>query len=91
MLLKSRALFIKEYNNKLFNWLVTFSLVMVVLGRFVIKFLLLEVAAWVMFIFLETYTRMFWSPESLYYNPAWHIIVSSWEIIVYSPILDLDR
>ncbi|CAM0876871.1 unnamed protein product [Alopecurus aequalis] len=91
MLLKSRALFIKEYNNKLFNWLVAFSLVMVVLGRFVIKFLLLEIAAWVMFIFLETYTRMFWSPESLYYNPAWHIIVSSWETIVYSPILDLDR
>ncbi|KAM0924648.1 hypothetical protein ACQ4PT_004611 [Festuca glaucescens] len=91
MLLKSRALFIKEYNNKLFNWLVTFSLVMVVLGRFVIKFLLLEIAAWVMFIFLETYTRMFWSAESLYYNPAWHIIVSSWETIVYSPILDLDR
>ncbi|KAF0912762.1 hypothetical protein E2562_019000 [Oryza meyeriana var. granulata] len=91
MLAKSRALFIKEYNNKLFNWLVTFSLVMVVIGRFVIKFFLLEIVAWVMFIFLETYTRMFWSAESLYYNPAWHIIVSSWETIVYSPILDLDR
>uniref|UniRef100_A0A0D3FQ59 GB1/RHD3-type G domain-containing protein n=1 Tax=Oryza barthii TaxID=65489 RepID=A0A0D3FQ59_9ORYZ len=91
MLVKSRALFIKEYNNKLFNWLVTFSLVMVVIGRFVIKFFLLEIVAWVMFIFLETYTRMFWSAESLYYNPAWHIIVSSWETIVYSPILDLDR
>uniref|UniRef100_A0A0D9W051 GB1/RHD3-type G domain-containing protein n=1 Tax=Leersia perrieri TaxID=77586 RepID=A0A0D9W051_9ORYZ len=91
MLSKSRALFIKEYNNKLFNWLVTFSLVLVVIGRFVIKFFLLEIVAWVMFIFLETYTRMFWSAESLYYNPAWHIIVSSWETIVYSPILDLDR
>ncbi|KAL5219153.1 hypothetical protein ABZP36_019837 [Zizania latifolia] len=91
MLSKSRALFIKEYNNKLFNWLVTFSLVMVVVGRFIIKFFLLEIIAWVMFIFLETYTRMFWSAESLYYNPAWHIIVSSWETIVYSPILDLDR
>lgn len=91
MLVKARALFIKEYNNKLFNWLVTFSLVMVVIGRFVIKFFLLEIVAWVMFIFLETYTRMFWSAESLYYNPAWHIIVSSWETIVYSPILDLDR
>ncbi|XP_062214327.1 uncharacterized protein LOC133915255 [Phragmites australis] len=91
MLAKSRSLFIKEYNNKLFNWLVTFSLVMVVVGRFVIKFFLLEIVAWVMFIFLETYTRMFWSAESLYYNPAWHIIVSSWETIVYSPILDLDR
>ena len=91
MLVKARALFIKEYNNKLFNWLVTFSLVMVVIGRFVIKFFLLEIVAWVMFIFLETYTRMFWSEESLYYNPAWHIIISSWETIVYSPILDLDR
>ncbi|KAM3279160.1 hypothetical protein ACQJBY_046460 [Aegilops geniculata] len=91
MLARSRALFIREYNNKLFNWLVIFSLAMVVIGRFVVKLLLLEVAAWVMFIFLETYTRLFWSSESLYYNPVWHAIVSSWEAIVYSPVLDLDR
>lgn len=91
MLGKSRALFIKDYNNRLFNWLVTFSLVMVVVGRFVIKFFLLEIGAWVMFIFLETYTRMFWTSESLYYNPAWHFIVATWESIVYSPILDLDK
>ncbi|RLN34878.1 guanylate-binding protein 3-like [Panicum miliaceum] len=70
MLARSRALFIKDYNNKLFNWLVIFSLVMVVIGRFVVKFFLLEIAAWVMFDFLETYTRLFWSSESLYYNPV---------------------
>ncbi|XP_010923494.1 uncharacterized protein [Elaeis guineensis] len=91
MLGKSRSLFIKDYNNRLFNWLVAFSLVMVVVGRFVIKFILLEIGAWMMFIFLETYTRMFWSAESLYYNPAWHFIVATWETIVYSPLLDLDR
>ncbi|KAM0840718.1 hypothetical protein ACQ4PT_059486 [Festuca glaucescens] len=91
MLARSRAVFVREYNNKLFNWLVAFSLIMVVIGRFVIKLLLLEVAAWVMFIFLETYTRLFWSSDSLYYNPVWHIVVSSWETIVYSPVLDLDR
>ncbi|XBH73675.1 hypothetical protein VPH35_100746 [Triticum aestivum] len=91
MLARSRALFIREYNNKLFNWLVIFSLTMVVIGRFVVKLLLLEAAAWVMFIFLETYTRLFWSSKSLYYNPVWHAIVSSWEAIVYSPVLDLDR
>ncbi|KAL6647267.1 hypothetical protein ACP70R_014704 [Stipagrostis hirtigluma subsp. patula] len=91
MLTRSRALFIKEYNNKLFNWLVIFSLVMVFIGRFVIKFFLLEIAAWVMFVFLETYTRLFWSSESLYYNPVWHVIVSLWETVVYSPVLDLDR
>ncbi|XP_008776501.1 guanylate-binding protein 4-like isoform X2 [Phoenix dactylifera] len=91
MLGKSRSLFIKDYNNRLFNWLVAFSLVMVVVGRFIIKFILLEIGAWMMFIFLETYTRMFWSAESLYYNPAWHFIVATWETIVYSPFLDLDR
>ena len=91
MLARSRALFIKEYTNKLFNWLVIFSLVMVVVGRFVIKFFLLEIAAWVMFAFLEMYTRLFWSSESMYYNPVWHVVVSTWETIVYSPILDLDR
>lgn len=91
MLVKSQALFIKEYNQRLFNWLVSLSLVMVVVGRFFIKFILLEFGGWVLFIFLETYTRMFWSAESLYYNPGWHIIVSTWETIVYNPILDLDR
>lgn len=91
MLGKGRTAFIKEYNQRLFNWLVAFSLVMVVVGRFVIKFILLEIGAWVMFIFLETYTRMFWSAESLYYNPAWHAIVTTWETIVYSRFLDLDR
>ncbi|XP_074316144.1 uncharacterized protein LOC141652524 [Silene latifolia] len=91
MLLRARSVFIKEYNNRLFNWLVGFSLVMVVVGRFIIKFFLIEIGAWIMFIFLETYTRMFWTAESLYYNPAWHVIVRTWETVVYSPILDLDR
>ncbi|XWS31502.1 hypothetical protein CRYUN_Cryun23aG0081700 [Craigia yunnanensis] len=91
MMGKSRALFIKEYNQRLFDWLVAFSLVMVVVGRFIIKFILIEMAAWILFIFLETYTRMFWSAESLYYNPVWHFIVATWETVVYSPILDLDR
>lgn len=91
MMGKARSLFIKEYNHRLFNWLVAFSLVLVIIGRFVIKFILIEVGGWVMFIFLETYTRMFWSPESLYYNPVWHAIVATWETLVYSPVLDLDR
>jgi hypothetical protein len=91
MMGKSRSLFIKEYNNRLFNWLVGFSLVMVVVGRFIIKFILLEMAAWILFIFLETYTRMFWTAEALYYNPVWHFIVGTWENVVYSPVLDLDR
>ncbi|GAA0153475.1 heterotrimeric G-protein [Lithospermum erythrorhizon] len=91
MLGKSKALFIKEYNHRLFNWLVAFSLVMVVVGRFILKFFLIEIGAWIMFIFLETYTRMFWSAEALYYNPVWNIIVRTWETLVYSPILDLDR
>uniref|UniRef100_A0A7C9AL21 Guanylate-binding protein/Atlastin C-terminal domain-containing protein n=1 Tax=Opuntia streptacantha TaxID=393608 RepID=A0A7C9AL21_OPUST len=91
MLGKSKSFFIKEYNNRLFNWLVAFSLVMVVIGRFIIKFILIELGAWIMFIFLETYTRMFWSAESLYYNPVWHVIVGTWETVVYNPIVDLDR
>ncbi|OWM70417.1 hypothetical protein CDL15_Pgr008706 [Punica granatum] len=91
MMGKSKSLFIKEYNQRLFNWLVAFSLVMVVIGRFVIKFILIEIGAWIMFIFLETYTRMFWSAETLYYNPIWHFIVATWETLVYNPILDLDR
>lgn len=91
MLGKSRSQFIKEYNQRLFNWLVVFSLIMVVIGRFVVKFILIEIGAWILFIFLETYTKMFWSIESLYYNSAWQFVVATWEILVYNPILDLDR
>lgn len=91
MLGKARSLFIKEYNHRLFNWLVAFSLVMVIVGRFVIKFFLIEIGAWLLFIFLEIYTRMFWSAETLYYSPVWQFVVATWETIVYSPILDLDR
>lgn len=91
MMGKSKSSFIKEYNHRLFNWMVAFALVMVVVGRFIIKFILIEIGAWILFIFLETYTRMFWSAESLYYNPVWHFIVATWETLVYSPILDLDR
>ncbi|KAJ0603879.1 putative primary-amine oxidase [Helianthus annuus] len=91
MLGKSKSSFIKEYNHRLFNWLVAFSLVMVIVGRFIKKFILIEIGAWILFIFLETYTRMFWSPESLHYNPVWHGIVATWETLVYSPVLDLDR
>ncbi|XP_042017372.1 guanylate-binding protein 4-like isoform X2 [Salvia splendens] len=91
MLGKSKSLFIKEYNQRLFNWLVAFSLVMVMVGRFILKFILIEMGAWILFIFLETYTRLFWSSESLYYNPVWHAVVMTWETVVYSPVLDLDR
>ncbi|KAJ0699292.1 putative guanylate-binding protein domain superfamily [Helianthus annuus] len=90
MLGKSKSSFIKEYNHTLFNWLVVFSLVMVIVGDFIINFILIEIGAWILFIFLETYTRMFWSPESLHYNPVWHGIVATWETLVYSPVLDLD-
>ncbi|XLU19719.1 hypothetical protein S245_055785, partial [Arachis hypogaea] len=58
MLGKSKSQFIKDYNQRLFNWLVAFSLVMIVIGRFIIKFILIEMGAWLLFIFLETYTRI---------------------------------
>ncbi|XP_075521374.1 LOW QUALITY PROTEIN: uncharacterized protein LOC142554595 [Primulina tabacum] len=51
MLGKSKSLFIKEYNHRLFSW--TLALVMEVVGRFIIKFILVEIGAWIMFIFLE--------------------------------------
>ncbi|KAJ0737433.1 putative guanylate-binding protein domain superfamily [Helianthus annuus] len=90
MMGKSKSSFIKEYNHRLFNWLVAFSLVLVIVGCFIMKFILIEIGAWILFIFLETYTWMFWSPESLHYNPVWHGIVATWETLVYGPVLDLD-
>ena len=86
------VIIIKEYNNRLFIWLVALSLVMVVVGRFNYKVHFVKNGgAWILFIFLDTYTRMFWTVEFLFYNPVCYFIVGTWETVVYSPVLDLDR
>ncbi|GJP43245.1 hypothetical protein CLOM_g2731 [Closterium sp. NIES-68] len=87
---RERSQFLKEYNQRLFNWLVIGSLVLVVIGRFVVKWVVVEVLAWALFVFLETYTRIFWSFDSLYLNPAWRSFVNVWEAVVYNPFIDLD-
>ncbi|KAL3683680.1 hypothetical protein R1sor_001702 [Riccia sorocarpa] len=88
---RSRSQFLNDYNRRLFNWLVAFSLVMVVVGRFFLKFYPLELVAWALFILLEVYMHLFWSAESLHYNPTWQLVVGVWEAVVYNPVLDLDR
>eukprot|EP00897_Mesotaenium_endlicherianum_P008252 jgi/Mesen1/7455/ME000389S06798 len=88
---RERAQFLKDYNQRLFNWLVVFSLVVVVLARFVLKWVLLEFAAWALFVFLETYTRIFWSFEGLYYNAVWRAFIAVWEAVVFNPLLDMDK
>lgn len=87
---RERTQFLKDYNQRLFNWLVVFSLVMVAVARFVLRWTLVELCAWALFVFLETYTRIFWSVEGLYYNPAWRVFVGVWEAIVFNPVCDLD-
>ncbi|CAI5471277.1 unnamed protein product, partial [Closterium sp. Yama58-4] len=87
---RERSQFLKEYNQRLFNWLVIGSLVLVVVGRFMVKWVVVEVLAWALFVFLETYTRIFWSFDSLYLNPAWRTFVNVWEAVVYNPFIDLD-
>ncbi|CAI5525714.1 unnamed protein product [Closterium sp. Naga37s-1] len=87
---RERSQFLKEYNQRLFNWLVIGSLVLVVVGRFMVKWVVVEVLAWALFVFLETYTRIFWSFDSLYLNPAWRTFVNIWEAVVYNPFIDLD-
>ncbi|OAE18763.1 hypothetical protein AXG93_2396s1140 [Marchantia polymorpha subsp. ruderalis] len=88
---RSRTQFLNDYNHRLFNWIVGFSLVMVVVARFCFKFYPLEIAAWALFVMLEAYTHLFWSAESLYYNPTWQVVVGVWETLVYNPVIDLDR
>ncbi|CAI7780250.1 unnamed protein product [Closterium sp. NIES-53] len=51
--LRERSQFLKEYNQRLFNWLVIGSLVLVVVGRFMVKWVVVEVLAWALFVFLE--------------------------------------
>lgn len=87
---RERGQFLKEYNQRLFNWLVVASLVLVVVGRFIIKWVIIEVVAWALFVFLEAYTRIFFSVEGLYYNQGWRTFVQVWESVVYNPLVDLD-
>ncbi|KAH0922814.1 hypothetical protein HID58_022832, partial [Brassica napus] len=52
----------QNYEQRLFIWLVALSLVMVVVGRFNYKVHFVKNGgAWILFIFLDTYTRMFWT------------------------------
>eukprot|EP00850_Spirogloea_muscicola_P005528 SM000025S08423 [mRNA] locus=s25:657110:662613:- [translate_table: standard] len=91
MWIRERAQFVKDYNQRLFNWLVVFSLVMVVMARFFLKWAILEVCAWALFVFLETYMRMFSSAEGLKNNDTWRTVIAVWEAVVFNPLLDLDR
>ena len=88
---RERTKFLKDYNQRLFNYLVVASLVAVVVARFVLKWAVLEALAWLLFVLLETYTRVFWSDEGLNYNRAWRVFVGVWEAVVFNPVIDLDR
>ncbi|KAL2535715.1 Guanylate-binding family protein [Forsythia ovata] len=81
MLGKSKSLFIKEYNHRLFNWLVAFSLVMVVLGRFIIKFIL-----------IERHIRACFGQQNLFIITQCGMLLSRLGKPLYTaPVLDLDR
>ncbi|GBG71009.1 hypothetical protein CBR_g8307 [Chara braunii] len=88
---KERSQFLKSYNERLFNWIIVLSLVMVVTSRFVLRSTVLEMVFWSLFVFLEAYTRIFMSVQELYYNAAWRAFVTVWELIVYNAALDLNR
>ena len=50
---RARTHFLGEYNQKLYNGLLGLSVVGVVIYRFLLKNKLLELAAWLFFLFLE--------------------------------------
>lgn len=80
-----------DYNDKLYNGLVLLLLVDILMFRFVIKFSVLESLGWVVFLFLQVYPKLYLNGGSMYEAHWWAILVRIWEMLVYNPLLDLEK
>lgn len=78
--------FTQNYNSRLYKFMIVFSLVDIVLARFVLKFQIAEVLGWFVFLFLEGYPQFIGSSETMYASGWWQALVSIWEFVAYNAI-----
>lgn len=81
--------FRRDYNDRLYNGLVLFSLGAVLCFRFILRFSVMETLSWVAFIFLQVYPKLYLSGGSMYETLWWHWVARAWELLVYNPLYDL--
>ncbi|KAK9834025.1 hypothetical protein WJX81_004222 [Elliptochloris bilobata] len=86
---RERLRFTQSYNDRLFGGLVVASLAAIVVFRFVLRVGALETAAWVAFVFLQVYPKLFLNGGSMYETAWWRVLVTVWEALVYNPLIDL--
>jgi len=89
---RQRLHFLSAYNQRLYNGLLAMSVVLVVCYRFVMKNGFLEFVAWLMFLFLEVYPKLYvGSANTFYESDTWQQGVTVWEMIAYNKVIDLEK
>lgn len=84
--------FMEDYNSRLLGGLSALCVAGIVVFRFAMRSRIGELAAWAGFVFLQVYPATFVaSSSSIYDTRGWKILVSGWEIVAGSPLLDLGR
>ena len=81
-----------DYNSRLLGGLSALCVAGIVVFRFAIRSRIGEIAAWMGFVFLQVYPATFVaSSSSVYDTRGWKVLVSAWELVAGSPLLDLGR
>jgi len=88
---RARRQFLNDYNNRLFQGMVIFALVMIAVFRFLVSIPPLELAGWVLFLGLEGCGQLGLAGEVLYQSRAWRVLLYAWETLIYNPLMDLER
>ncbi|KAL4442076.1 hypothetical protein ABPG77_011337 [Micractinium sp. CCAP 211/92] len=89
--MRESARFERDYNDRLLGGMVMLSLVAILIFRFVVRVQLGETAGWVTFVFLQVYPRTFLGDTSMYDKGWWQLLVKAWEVVVFNPVMDLER
>lgn len=88
---KAEASFLTRYNRHLSSSLLVVSLVGALMSRFILRRGEIELLCWACLFFLEFYPRVLFSEDALYGTLAWTYIAMVWEILVFNPLVDIDR
>lgn len=89
---RERSAFLQSYNARLLNGLLVASVAGIVVFRFLLKAGLLELLSWGLFVMLEVSPKLYIGPgESVFDSAWWSAAARAWEVVVYNPVVDLDR
>ena len=89
---RERAAFLQSYNARLFNGMLMGAVGGIVVFRFLVRVSLLELASWLLFVFLEVSPKLYLGQgETIYESKWWTSMARVWETVVYNAVVDLDK